>query len=124
MKRTPSPKSANPATPPPNKAAASPSKSIKAKAGTPVKRSRTEHPLAEGTEPVCTPPAQSKQAQLIALLRTPNGASMAQLTALTGWQAHTVRGMISGTLRKQMGLSVTLETVDGTRLYRIAGASA
>lgn len=64
-------------------------------------------------------PTQSKQAQLIALLRSDPGATMAQMIALTGWQRHTVRGMISGSLRKRLGLDVQQRSIDGVRVYRI-----
>lgn len=66
------------------------------------------------------PSSASKQGQLIAKLSTTAGATMADLTALTGWQAHTVRGAISGALRKRLGLRVTLEkTAGGESRYRI-----
>jgi len=70
------------------------------------------------TEP-SSRPTQSKQAQLIALLRAKPGATMAQMIALTGWQPHTVRGMISGSLRKRLGLDVQQRSIDGVRVYRI-----
>jgi len=38
---------------------------------------------------------------------------MAQMIALTGWQPHTVRGMISGSLRKRLGLDVQHRSIDG-----------
>jgi hypothetical protein len=63
--------------------------------------------------------AQSKQAQLIDLLGTSSGASMAQMIALTGWQAHTVRGAISGALRKRLGLDVQTHMEEGARVYRL-----
>lgn len=63
--------------------------------------------------------AQSKQAQLIDLLGTSSGASMAQMIALTGWQAHTVRGAISGALRKRLGLDVQTHLEEGARVYRL-----
>lgn len=66
-----------------------------------------------------TPRAQSKQAQLIELLETSSGASMVQMIELTGWQAHTVRGAISGTLRKRLGLNVQAQLEEGTRVYRL-----
>ncbi|MBX3609187.1 MAG: DUF3489 domain-containing protein [Hydrogenophaga sp.] len=50
------------------------------------------------------------------------GASMAQMTKLTGWQPHTVRGMLSGSLRKRLGLNVQHRVEDGVRVYRILGA--
>ena len=64
-------------------------------------------------------PSQSKQAQLVALLRSNPGATMAQMIALTGWQPHTVRGMISGSLRKRLCLDVQQRSIDGVRVYRI-----
>ncbi len=65
----------------------------------------------------------TKQATLIEMLRRPNGATIEQMTAKTGWQAHSVRGAISGTLKKKLGLAVTSETVGGRgRVYRIAEA--
>ncbi|QHE84804.1 DUF3489 domain-containing protein [Hydrogenophaga sp. BPS33] len=69
-------------------------------------------------------PAQSKQSQLISLLSAASGASMAQLTALTGWKPHTVRGAISGSLRKRLGLDVRCLVEEGVRIYRIMGTSA
>lgn len=67
----------------------------------------------------------SKQARLIAMLRALPGATIEQMMTLTGWQAHTVRGTISGVLRKKLGLNVTCEVRDGSgrSLYRIVGAS-
>ena len=64
----------------------------------------------------------TKQAILIEMLRRPKGATIEQMTAKTGWQAHSVRGAISGALKKKLGLSVTSERVgDRSRVYRIAG---
>ncbi|MFM9917552.1 MAG: DUF3489 domain-containing protein, partial [Rhizobacter sp.] len=51
-------------------------------------------------EPIGT----SKQARLISLLNAAPGATLEQMMSLTGWQAHTVRGTISGVLRKRLGL--------------------
>ena len=68
-------------------------------------------------------PSGSKQSQLIALLRSAPGATLPQMTELTGWQPHTVRGTISGVLRKKLGLSVSCEASEsGVRVYRIVGA--
>ncbi|MFC7410887.1 DUF3489 domain-containing protein [Hydrogenophaga atypica] len=66
----------------------------------------------------------SKQSQLIALLRSTPGATLAQMMALTGWQAHTVRGMLSGSLRKRLGLNVQAEVSEGLRIYRIVEEGA
>jgi hypothetical protein len=77
--------------------------------------------VASGTPPV--PVGQSKQASLISLLQVAPGATIEQMTTLTGWQAHTVRGTISGVLRKKLGLNVTCapSAESGPRLYRIVG---
>lgn len=68
---------------------------------------------------------KSKQARLISLLQAAPGATIDQMMTLTGWQAHTVRGTISGVLRKKLGLNVACvpSTDSGTRLYRIVGAT-
>jgi hypothetical protein len=53
-----------------------------------------------------TPRAGTKQAQLIELLKRPEGATVEQIAAATGWQHHTIRGAISGALKKKLGLNV------------------
>ena len=63
----------------------------------------------------------SKQAQLIAALKAATGTTIKQMMAVTGWQAHTVRGAIAGALKKKLGLDVQSEKVEGRgRVYRIA----
>jgi len=65
----------------------------------------------------------SKQAQVIALLRRPEGATVEALMEATGWQRHTVRGAISGALKKKLGLAIAAEMVEGRgRVYRISAA--
>ncbi len=54
-----------------------------------------------------TPREGTKQAALIAMLRAPEGATIAEVVAATGWQQHTVRGAIAGALKKKLGLEVT-----------------
>lgn len=67
--------------------------------------------------------AGSKQALLISLLQAPEGASIDEIMAATGWQAHTVRGAISGGLKKKHGLAVTSVKMDGRgRVYRLGEA--
>ena len=61
----------------------------------------------------------TKQAQLVAMLRRKQGATIAQIVEATGWQPHTVRGAFAGALKKKLGLTVTSEKVDGIRTYRI-----
>ncbi|MDP1904518.1 MAG: DUF3489 domain-containing protein [Pseudomonadota bacterium] len=63
----------------------------------------------------------TKLAGLIDALRQPGGATVSQIMAATQWQAHTVRGAISGMVRKKLGYNVVSEKrADGDRLYRIA----
>ena len=62
----------------------------------------------------------TKLAAIIDAMRHPGGATIVQMMAGTGWQAHTVRGAISGMIRKRLGLSVTLVRNDsGERVYRV-----
>ena len=63
----------------------------------------------------------TKQSALISHLRRRGGATIAELQRVTGWQAHSVRGAISGTLKKKLGLAVASEVVEGRgRVYRVA----
>ena len=64
----------------------------------------------------------SKLDQLEALLLRKDGATIAEMTGATGWQQHSVRGAMAGTLKKR-GLTITSEKIDGVRRYR-AGKSA
>ena len=57
----------------------------------------------------------------MALLRRPEGASLDEIVAATGWQAHTVRGAIAGALMKKLGLIIMSEKVEGRgRVYKTA----
>lgn len=70
-----------------------------------------------------TPREGTKQATLIAMLRTPEGATIEEITAATGWQSHTVRGAMAGALKKKLGLEVTSEKVERRgRVYRLPAA--
>jgi len=61
-----------------------------------------------------------KQAKLIEMLRTDEGATIAEIVAVTGWMAHTARGVISGVLKKKLGLAITATKVEGRgSVYRI-----
>jgi Protein of unknown function (DUF3489) len=69
--------------------------------------------------------AGSKQDSVIALLRRPEGATLDNLVKATGWQPHSVRGFLAGTVRKKLKLPLQSQKVDGKRTYGIrAGKSA
>lgn len=61
----------------------------------------------------------SKQAEVLRLLRRPEGATVAQICEATGWQPHTVRGAFAGTFKKRLGLTIASNKADGeARVYR------
>ena len=65
----------------------------------------------------------SKQAQVIAMLKRAEGATIAQICEATGWLGHSVRGTFSGTLKKKLGLEITSTKKDDKgRVYRILGS--
>jgi uncharacterized protein DUF3489 len=67
--------------------------------------------------------ADSKQAQLIAMLRRAKGATIDEIVEALAWQPHTVRGAIAGALKKKLGLQVTSEKDEKRgRIYRITDA--
>jgi hypothetical protein len=63
----------------------------------------------------------TKAAQVIALLRQPSGASLKSVMKATGWLAHSVRGFMSGHLRKKLGLRVKSFRRKGERVYSLRG---
>ena len=102
-------------------AAATPAKSKPAKGrgkakGTKAAAAASEPKVAPGGEPTAkpTPRAGTKQAQMIEMLKRPEGATVEQIAAATGWQHHTIRGAISGALKKKLGL-----TVEATRTREV-----
>ena len=63
---------------------------------------------------------ENKGAKIIALISRPKGGSLAEIMKATGWQAHSVRGFISGTLGKKLGIKVnSAKREDGERVYSI-----
>lgn len=73
----------------------------------------------ESEVPAPKPPA-GKLGVVTNLLRRPEGATIAQLAEATGWQAHSVRGALAGSLKRKHGLTIVGEPGDGGRVYRIA----
>jgi hypothetical protein len=65
-------------------------------------------------------PNRTKSALIVGLLKRKSGASLEELQRSSGWQAHSVRGFLSGTLKKRMGLRVISAVTDtGVRRYRL-----
>src|SRR2546421_10162082 len=66
----------------------------------------------------------TKHARILAMLRTPAGATIAALMTATGWQQHSVRGFLAGVVRKKLGLNLVSEPTDKGRVYRIKESKA
>lgn len=89
-----------------------------------TKRSSTKKPGPKASKPGRDKTADtSKLGTLVALLRQPEGVTVEELATATGWQKHSVRGALAGTLKKK-GHTISSEVVDGVRRYRIAEAQA
>ena len=70
------------------------------------------------------PSPDTKQDRVVALLQQPGGAALDVLVDATGWQKHSVRGFLAGTVRKKLKLPLISEKVDGIRTYRIGASRA
>lgn len=77
-----------------------------------------DFPVRASIQP-CRP--DTKLAKVVAALQNTDGATVFQLMCCTGWQAHTIRGALSGVVRKKLGLNViSTKAASGERVYRIA----
>ena len=84
----------------------------------PKKAKATSQPTAKDATPAVRD--GSKKAIVLDLLKRPDGVTLADIMSATDWQAHSVRGFISGSLGKKMGLTVeSFKRPDGVRAYRI-----
>ena len=63
----------------------------------------------------------SKQSRVIAMLQSPQGATIAAMMKATDWQQHSVRGFLAGVVRKRLKLKLSSKKVDGNRIYQITG---
>ena len=70
------------------------------------------------------PAPGGKIGAILELLRREDGATIEAMTQATGWQAHSVRGAIAGTLKKKLGLTVASDKVEGVRVYRVVDGVA
>ena len=107
-----------------------PKKAASKKGTTPKKGAPKSQKTAKGTKKAvkparaketAAPRAESKGAKILGLIRRPKGATLAELAKLTGWQNHSIRGYLSGTVGKKMGLTVeSTKREDGERVYSIS----
>jgi len=106
---------------------ARPTAATLASAATPT--GTAEDPAVPAAPPTEGPPAPAarvtKGAIMTALLSRPDGASIAELVEATGWQSHSVRGYMAGTLRKKPDITLTSDKTGTERIYRlVAGTGA
>ena len=66
----------------------------------------------------------TKQAQVIAMLRAPMGTTIDAIMQTTGWQQHSVRGFLAGVVRKRLGLNLQSDHDAHGRVYRIGDRAA
>jgi hypothetical protein len=86
--------------------------------------STAAEPIDKAAPKARMPRAGTKQATLIAMLSHPEGATIEELAAATQWMDHTVRGAMSGALKKRLGLNITSGNIEGRgRVYRIESAN-
>ncbi len=79
-----------------------------------------KNPLnVEESRSPATPRADTKSARVIALLMSSAGATIPMMMQETGWQAHSVRGFLSGVVRKKRNLKLQLSKLEGQRRYRL-----
>src|ERR1700738_2188649 len=95
----------------------------KSKAATLSTARKTAKPASrKRPEPASSRPAagpDTKHARVIAMLRTPAGATIAAIMTATSWQQHSVRGFLAGVVRKKLGLNLVSEQTDKGRVYHI-----
>ena len=82
-----------------------------------------KRPAPASSKPAARP-AATKHARIIAMLRTPAGATIAAIMTATDWQQHSVRGFLAGVIRKKLGLNLVSEQTDKGRVYRIKDGKA
>src|ERR1700681_2881417 len=81
-----------------------------------------KRPAPASSKPAARP--ATKHARVIAMLRTPTGATIAAIITATEWQQHSVRGFLAGVVRKKLGLNLISEQTDKGRVYRIKDGKA
>jgi Protein of unknown function (DUF3489) len=66
----------------------------------------------------------TKHSRIVAMLRTPAGATVAAIMTATDWQQHSVRGFLAGVVRRKLGLNLVSEQTEKGRVYRIKDGKA
>ena len=84
----------------------------------------TNRTISKNTHKTINPRSPTKPEKIVRLLKRKSGATILELQEATGWQAHSVRGAIAGTIKKKLGHSVKSEkSIERGRVYRIAPES-
>ena len=86
-------------------------------------KSKPRSRSADSSPKIKTRP-DTKHARILAMLRTPAGATIAAIMTATEWQQHSVRGFLAGVVRKKLGLNLVSESTDKGRVYRIKDGKA
>jgi Protein of unknown function (DUF3489) len=111
---TAQPKASKKARVAPRRAHVAPTKAKSAKKASPAKKAPKAAKKAGAARD------GSKAAKILDLLRRPDGGTLKELMKAAGWQAHSVRGFLSGTVSKKMGLKITsAKSEDGERTYSV-----
>jgi Protein of unknown function (DUF3489) len=69
-------------------------------------------------------PAASKQSRIVEMLKSPTGTTIDKIVSETGWQEHSVRGFLSGIVRKKLKLNLGSKLVNGNRIYLVTNQSS
>jgi Protein of unknown function (DUF3489) len=85
---------------------------------------RTTRKSKPRSSPKTSTRSDTKHARILAMLRTPAGATIAAIMTATEWQQHSVRGFLAGVVRKKLGLNLVSDQTDKGRVYRIKDGKA
>jgi Protein of unknown function (DUF3489) len=103
----------------PRRAHVAPAKAKSARKAMAAKKAPKGRPQPQVTKSRVTR-AGSKTSHMLDLLKRPGGATSKELMKATGWLPHSVRGFLSGTVGKKMGLTViSIKSDDGERTYSV-----